>query len=103
MASIEDLEERNKARGGHWFDRDSIQMFGTIFESDPDLIGDEYYFITSEQDCSGEPHRSAWEGQRRYTIRAEHEGRIRTVGTFGLYDTLEQAQRALRNIEGDER
>lgn len=103
MTTFMAMAIRNRARGGHWFEHDSMELFGTRFESDPDLIGDEYYFITSEQDRSGDPSRSAWEGVRRYTIRAEYKGRIRTVGEFGEFETLSEAQEALRNIEGEDR
>lgn len=57
-----------------------------------------FAFITSEQHQS--PFgASAWDGQRRYTIREwTREDGVNTIGEFGEYATLQEAKRDLASL-----
>ena len=85
------LLEASVARcGSCFFDRDTMRAFGSRRIGLPKWVEVEgspvVLFMTSERDTSSHP---AWDGQRRYTLRAfdPSTGRIRTYpGTgFGEY------------------
>ena len=83
--SIEAIKEANQAAGQHWFDDDTMSLFGSRVESGV-LAG--RWFITSES--------KPWGGVRRFTIRmANDDGTIATVGDFGAYVSLNEAHMAL--------
>lgn len=101
--SLLDHAAANFARGHHWYDPDTLEFFGTRFESG--LIYGRF-FITSEQDgppgvaakldpalgdalgMGPDDETRAWEGARRFTIRQAYPGGgILTVGDFGEFDT----------------
>lgn len=80
------FKELNKAKGFHWFDKDTMRFFGTRISNWDVITG---YFITSEQP----PH-----GPRTYTLRkADFDtGNVSTIGEFGQYKTMAQARGALK-------
>lgn len=73
-----EILDRTKAAGGHFFDPDTMRSFGSRLLSDvfPAAGGARSYFVTSEQDrhrfaySDGTQSRGAWDGQRRFTVRA---------------------------------
>ena len=87
MATLAEVKKQHKANGGKWFNRETMQFFGSKVESK--LIADRY-FITSET------HGSE---TKRYTIREVLENYdIDTVGAYCAYETLEEALGALVEI-----
>ena len=82
---MNDVRARNNQFNGHWFDREAMEFFRTIIESE--LIAGRY-FITSEQREDHTP--------RLFSVRmAEPSGAIETVGRFQGYASLEQARAAI--------
>ena len=71
--SIAEVRIANKAIGNHWFDDDTIRMWGTQFETE--LI-DHKYFVSSEP-------KWAMDGRvpkRKYTLReVQKDGSIKTI------------------------
>lgn len=96
--TIEEIKEANRKLGGVWFDQ---SFFNSIVH--PEVYGGTY-FISSEQDTygltiQGETHW-AWNGERRYSLRkANPNGSISTVGGFGEFATLTEAQAMAREYE----
>lgn len=95
--TIEEIIKKSSARGGHFFDKETLEFFGSKVL--PKVYGG-CYFITSEQDKgfygSDFVLRQAWSGERRFTIRrCDEEGYIDTVGEFGGFDSLEAAEQAV--------
>ena len=88
-SSIEEIVDANSSIGQTWFG-EAESFFGSIIYEE--VYGGRY-FVTSEQDTSATP---AWGGERRWSIRACNDGRISTVGEFGAYGSLEEAQEAAR-------
>ncbi len=87
--TIADMATANRTAGNHWFDRDTLEWFGSKIETDV-LYG--RYFVSSEQDQHG-----AWGGERRYTIRmCDDRGAVHSLGQFGEYNTLPAAVHALQ-------
>lgn len=85
--SMAAVRAANADAGGYWFDPATLRFFAS-------RVGDTIYggrfFVTSEQDR----HGSAWDGERRYTVReALAGGRIETVGRFGMFGTRREAVR----------
>jgi hypothetical protein len=80
MITIADVMEKNRDKGLHFFDKDSMKFFESKIEGkqkEP-LIGDKY-FITSEQfELDGR------KDERKYTLREFNPktGGINTVGEF---------------------
>lgn len=100
--TIDEIIEASQGRGGHFFDRETIEFFGTeIYKT---VYGGRY-FITSERDkgvsMSDGSVRQAWDGNRLYTIRVcDDEGFINTVGEFGGFKSLVEAQAAIYKMLG---
>ena len=108
-------EVRSHARrsGSHWFDPDTLRSFGSKVP-DAARIGPDgrAYFISSEQDrrYGGDRRHAAWNGERRYTLRAYNPAtgivddaeRAPDGGydhdAFGRYRTLQTATTALRRL-----
>ena len=88
MRTLQDVKRANKAIGHHWFDRGAMSFFGSRIESR--LIG-ERYFVTSEQYGDASP--------RLYSVReALDDGRIRTLGAFQGFRTLDAALDSIRTL-----
>lgn len=97
FTSINEIRQTHK---GHWFDDDTLRFFGCRVMS---TVWGGRWFITSEKDAgvlmSDGTLRSAWNGERRYTIRlAKADGDIDTVGEFGQYATHGEAMKAVRAL-----
>ena len=73
--SLDDIKSANRARGFHWFDKETIAFFSTVFGT---YVG-YGVFITSE--------KPRWaEGLRRYSVRvAGDDGQVHTFGGFQGY------------------
>lgn len=85
---IREVIATNKAIGHHFFDRETLRFFGSRISRE--LVAGRY-FVTSESDFYGT--------SRSYTIRVVNpRGEVDTVGTFGQYETLSQAKRAMRKL-----
>ena len=89
-SSVEDIKAAHAARGGHFFDPDSMRFFNSKVSGQ---VINGRHFVTSERFDQDSP--------RQYTIReAKPDGSIDTVGDFGGYKTGAQAKRAARNLGG---
>ena len=84
---------------GYFFSRKAMRFFASrVAWASLTQTPTAWLFITSEQ------HQSpfgplAWDGQRRYTLRAWDEiNGLVEVSDFGQYATIEEATRALRAI-----
>jgi len=100
--NIEELIAKSQGRGGHFFDADTMDFFGSIVYP---TVYDGRYFITSEQDrgivVRDGTIRRAWDGRRLFTIRqCDDEGFVNTVGEFGAYDTKFEAETAIYRMLG---
>jgi hypothetical protein len=87
MPSIDEIKQRHKEVGGHFFDDPTMRFFDSRISSK--TYGN--YFVTSECGPSG---------LRRYTVRRIEwdTGDISTVGHFHEYDTLEEALSVARKM-----
>lgn len=87
MPSIDEIKQRHKETGGHFFDDPTMRFFDSRISSK--TYGN--YFVTSECGPSG---------LRRYTIRQIEwdSGSISTVGHFHEYNTLEEALSVARKM-----
>ena len=100
--SPSDLERRHR---GHFFDPATMRAFGSRILDGiyPAAGGGRSYFVTSEQDRSG----SAWDGQRRYTVRAmtwltgeiDEPGDDEPFGAFHRSSTAHRAARAFAEAD----
>lgn len=108
-------EVRSHARrsGSHWFDADTMRSFGskvpTVATIGPD---GRAYFVSSERDRRYDGSAGAWDGERRYTLRAYNpaSGSVEDVerlpgdrydpDAFGRYRSLQTATAALRRFLG---
>lgn len=91
--SIAAVKAANRDTGHYWFSEDAMEWFGTKVHG-PLVAG--HYFITSEQDSTY--LNPAWNGDRRYSIRACFDGKISTVGEFGQYPTMKEAKHAIAQL-----
>ena len=87
MASIDEIKQRHREVGGHFFDDPTMRFFDSRISSR--TYGN--HFVTSE--CSPS-------GLRRYTVRRIdwETGDISTVGHFHEYDTLGEALGVARRL-----
>lgn len=102
--TMNEIIEASQNRGGHFFDRQTLQFFGSRVHN---TVYGGRYFITSEQDkgvrLSDGKHVQAWDGERRYTIRVcDDEGFINTVGEFGGFTSLVAAESAIYKMLGSD-
>lgn len=100
--TMNDIIEVSQGRGGHFFDRQTLEFFGSRVHN---TVYGGRYFITSERDkgvhLSDGTHRQAWDGKRRFTIRVcDDEGFINTVGEFGGFDSHAEAEAAIYKMLG---
>ncbi len=101
----DEVRRRSDAKGGHFFDKDSMRFFSSRISELMWQVGNvsdyktnDIYFITSEQDRGGYEHSGS---VRAYTIRkADADGDIDTVSEFQEFATLGEARKELRNIIG---
>ena len=95
--SIAHIKSENKwSAGHHFFDPATMECFRSIVH--PDLFGGRY-FVTSEVG----PWGPDGQDERRYTVRfADDNAHIQTVGYFGAYATLTEAQTAAAAAAGKE-
>ncbi len=85
--NIRQIEAANAKLGHHFFEDATLRFFKSRIGS---TIYSGRYFITSERGP---------DDVRRYSIREAHDdGRIKTLGDFGAYDTSAQAARAIQGI-----
>ena len=82
MRTIDDIIERNKRAGHHFFDGITMAFFDSKVH--PQVFGD--YFVTSEN-----PHLPS--SVRKYTVRRVNwdNGAVDTVGAFMAHSTLRGA------------
>jgi len=84
--TIADVKKANKAIKNHWFNKETMDFFGTKIESE--LI-DGKYFITSEDDF--------YRTKRQYRLRiVEKNGKIYTPGDGRPFDSLDDAKKELK-------
>lgn len=108
---MHEVRSHARASGSHWFDPDTMRGFGSRIP-DAARIGPDgrAYFISSEQDRRYDGSTGAWDGRRRYTLRAYNpatgivDDAERLPGdrydpdAFGRYATLQTASAALRRL-----
>ena len=77
-----------------WFGEGATRFFGTRLH---DVVYGGRVFVTSERDPLG----TAWNGQRRYTVRRVTDDlRVETVGDFGAHATARAAHREAARVAG---
>jgi hypothetical protein len=85
---MREIQEANKASGGHWFSKDTMRFFKSIVYN-PIYFG--RYFITSERFDDGSP--------RLFTVRfANADGSIDTASKFQQFSTKRQALKFITEI-----
>ena len=89
-SSMKEIIDANLDIGQRWFGEQESVFFNSVYHHE--VYGGRY-FVTSEKDNAPSP---AWDGEIRWSIRACNDGRISTVGEFGAYGSLEEAQEAAR-------
>lgn len=85
--TVAEMTRINRRNGYHFFDKDTLEFWGTDFISPTDENG---LFITRDDNSS--------RSQKLYTVRSFNEdtGETDTVSEFQQFTTLEQAE-AFRN------
>lgn len=82
--TIAEVKKANKAKGQHFFDKDTLAFFGSNVYNGLYTVAGRQFFITSENNFN--------RTKKGYTIReAMPDGDIETVGEFLGYETKEQA------------
>jgi hypothetical protein len=82
--TIAEVKKANKAKGQHFFDKDTLAFFGSNVYNGLYTVNDRQFFITSEDNFN--------RTEKGFTIReAMPDGDIETVGEFLQYETKEQA------------
>ena len=87
-SKIEKAIEIYKLSGGHFFDKDTLEYWGSVIESD---LYEGNYFITSEYD---------FYYNRKYSIRkfVKEFTKIETIGNFLGFITKQDAVNELNKI-----
>lgn len=86
-ATIEAIEQANRAIGHHWFDTDSLRFFRSRVSSRIYPTPSGAFFVSSE--CGSR------QKARRYSVRfCDARGRIETIGEFQAYVTARAAHAA---------
>lgn len=96
--TIAQIRRANRAIGHYWFDKDTMEFFGTII--DP-VIYEGRYFVTQDNPPawqeSAETSEFPYPIVARWTIRrANDDGSINTVGKFRQYHSSKSAHDAAR-------
>jgi hypothetical protein len=82
--NITEVKKANKAKGQHFFSKDTLAFFGSNVYAGLYTVGNRQFFITSEDNFN--------RTKKGYTIReALPDGDIKTIGEFLQYATKEQA------------
>jgi hypothetical protein len=82
--TIAEVKKANKAKGQHFFDKNTLAFFGSNVYNGLYTVNDRQFFITSEDNFN--------RTEKGFTIReAMPDGDIETVGEFLQYETKEQA------------
>ena len=77
-----------RAAGSHWFSPATMRFFNTEVLTWRMLPDGHALFVTSE--------RYSLSHERRYSLRFAHQdGRVETLGPFGAYATIEDANAGL--------
>jgi len=84
---LEEFKERNRAKGFHWFEPDTIRFFNSVITNFDIITG---YFISSERQHDTD--------ERRYTLRRADfaSGNVLTISRFQQYSNMRQAKAALK-------
>lgn len=87
--TISEMKELNKQKGGHWFDKGSMNFFNTQIETQPNK---ENIFITSD--------RMNYDDPKKYSLRwfnsETHD--VVTLGDFNSYQSLDSAREARKEF-----
>jgi hypothetical protein len=85
--TIAEIQRRNRDRGSHFFDADTLRFFRSRILPTVHVGATHAYFVTSERYDDDAP--------RLYTVRScDVSGDCGTVGEFQGYQTSASAQRA---------
>lgn len=93
--SITEIKQACRARGGHWFDPDTMRFFGSRVHTPVYPTPWGAYFVTSEKESDG--------AGRFYSVRSacsqgEQRGSIETAGEFQGYASRTGAHRAAQRL-----
>lgn len=95
--TMDDVRLANHELGHHWFEPATLRWFGSRVGST--LYGGRF-FTTSERDPSG----SAWNGQRRYSVReVRPDGSVDTASGFGEFASWSGADKAAQRMARESR
>lgn len=108
---MHEVTSHARRSGSHWFDPETMRGFRskvpTVATIGPD---GRAYFVSSEQDRRYDGSAGAWDGERRYTLRAYDPatGHVDDAermpdghydpDAFGRYRSLQTATTALRRL-----
>jgi hypothetical protein len=82
--TIAEVKKANKAKGQHFFDKDTLAFFGSKVYPELYTVAGRQFFITMEDNFN--------RTEQGFTIReAMPDGDIETIGEFLQYATKEQA------------
>ena len=87
--------ERAQAAGSHFFDRDTVKYWGSIWTIDGMRMGNQVYFITREN----RPDDMSGENAQVWTIRRINwaTGRIVDIPEYRKFDSIEHARAELHS------
>lgn len=87
------IKRLNGECGFHFFSEDTMRFFNSKVYDDTKPVSNGWLFITSERN-----DRPYSENKREWTLRLfKANGQIDTIGEFGQYSSLKQAQKAMRD------
>ena len=93
LKTIEEIKRANEDSGGHWFEKAAMRFFRTSIAQTVYPAPRGAVFVTGEKDG---------DNTRRYSVRyCTDAGRIRTVGGFRQYPTLDEALRGARDVAAE--
>ncbi len=81
--TITEIKQANKKAGFHWFDKDTMECWGTKIESQVYSGPGGVFFVTSGWDG----FRGKEQGKRAYSVRGfnPETSQIKTIGQLGQY------------------
>lgn len=87
MTTFDELAQRNRAAGGHWFDRGALRFFRSRVLEGTYPAGAVTFFVSSE--------RFSDDVKRAYSVRyMTADGMVETFGGFQGYGSARAARRA---------
>lgn len=98
-ATIQEIKQANKRKGGNWFDKSTMEFFASQINN---KVYHGKFFITSEQfeATDYQKERYGWtDGPRKFSVRmCKHDGSIETIGEHMKFTSLQEAELAIEEV-----